>query len=92
MLIKTERIGDKEFTFGELSYVQIREFFGGGKKAVMAEVMLASMNNANPETPWTRESLEEHVGGRATEKALTEAIVTFSELELAKPGEAPAAG
>jgi hypothetical protein len=93
MVTKTEKIGDREFTFGELNYGQIEDFFGEGKKAVISDVMLTSLNNANPAIPWTLQSLREKLDGPASFRALRQAILEFSEIELGNPaGESPAAG
>lgn len=93
MRVKQVEYDGSKHTFGELTFKQVTDFFGEGKKASPMEVVSAALNNALPPdaTQWTKERVIEEMGSIEFE-LLKNDVLAYSELQLTPAlGEAPAA-
>lgn len=81
------------YTLGRLSYKQVEDFFGGGKKAKFLEVAAASLTNGEGGEPWTDERVQDEFDPQIFDLMMSD-IDDFNKLgwKVKKDaGETPAA-
>jgi hypothetical protein len=90
--MKTFEHDGATYTIGALTFNQVREFFGDGKKSKVIEVAAASLQAGEPEENWTAEAVEDAFDPAAFQLLLDD-IWAFNGLgpRTAPVGESPAA-
>ncbi|MGO9641316.1 MAG: hypothetical protein ACLP1Y_08445 [Candidatus Acidiferrales bacterium] len=79
------------YTIGALSFKQVRELFGEGKKSPLIELAAASLQAGEPDENWTVETIKEAFDPIGFQ-LLVDDISEFNGLGLEKPeGGSPAA-